>query len=365
MITIQTSQIKKFISASEGVSDSKMLPIYGYVKLVCRKDGSYLIKHNGHRFVVFDVDASFKEEQTIMIETKPLFGFVKFSRTENIMISPNGMNVKINDGERSISCQITKDLYPSIPDHSKINKFELSTEVIESLAIAKTHSLASSDNSMRPWTCFVHVRKIGDKFFVIGTRGEVTYFKGFKEDLTEMSLEPEVISTIQSNKQLSYCSVENFDYFETIGILYGFIKPETRCSDMVDKVLQNFESPNSFEVNTRPILDFCEMVTLVNDSSVPAQIKIEGKGKTKNGNIVLRFSDISDNVNAQESIPVQNKTFEFNQCFFLPRNLITVLKGAKKDRVKISYAHSNFIVTSSEEDYIGAIMELAPIKPIT
>lgn len=358
MIILSTIEVQRFIAASSGINDTKMLPIYGYVKLICNKEQSCLVKHNGHKFIVFDIDADFKKEQTLMIETKPLFGFVKFSRTKEIKITPNGNNVTITDGERSISCQLTKDVYPTIPDNSKSEKFEISKSVLTSLSVAKQHVLQSSEKLLREWRCFVHIRKIEEKYYIIGTRGEVTYFKGFKEVLPEISLETETISSISGYEQLTYSSVDNFHYFETIGSMYGFVKPETRCSDSVEMVLKNFKSPNSFETSTQPIIDFCEMIALVNDTSVPPDIMFE---QVSNEALKISFVDMADNIKAEEEIPVQNKTFDLKECFFLPKNILTVLKGAKKDKVKISYAHRNFIVTSDEEDYIGAIMELAKI----
>lgn len=355
MITIPTESLKRFIDASSGVPDTKLLPIYAYVRLECKKNGSTITKHNGHRFVVYDVEAEFKKEQTLMIETKPLFAFTKFCRTDEIKIIPNGLTVKLDDGERTISCQLTKDLYPTIELNETAEKIELTTDVLKSLSIAKGHTMTTNEKVLREWRTFVHIKLLEGKWYVIGTRGEVTYFQGFKEKLPEISLEPEVISEISGFKQLNHSSVNGFDYFETLGALYGFIKPETKCSEQVAMVLKNFKSADSFEIDTLPIINFCEMVNMVNESAMPPDVQFVGTDKDV---IKLKFDDSSDNVKAEELVSVSNKTFSFNECYFLPRNLLTVLKGAKAERVKISYAHRNFIVTSSEPDYIGAIMEL-------
>lgn len=358
MITISTKELNKFITKCADVPDTRLLPIYSYVKLECSKNGSRLIKHNGNRFLVFDVDAEFKNEQTLMIEAKPLFGFAKFSRAAEIKIIVDEKKITLDDGEKSISCQTTQDLYPTIVDNSKVAKIEMSPSVKEALGIARNHVLVASDKTVRFWNCYVYIRKIEGKYYVIGTRGEVTYFKGFKEQLPEMAFEPEVITALGDLKQCYYSSVGSYDYFEIPGLQYGFLKPETKCSEQVDRVLQNFKSESSFEIDKQPIIDFCEMVNAVNDTSVPPEIKFEGKDKKS---VTIRFTEISDNVKAEEKISVTKKTFEFDECFFLSRNLLTVLKGVKSDKIKISYAHRNFIITNGEEDYIGAIMELAKI----
>lgn len=272
MITISVGEIKKFIDKCSPIPDSKMLPVYAYVKLVCGKDRSFFMKHAGTRFVICDVDVDFKKEQTVIIETKTLFGFAKFSRKDEIKITVEGNNVKLDDGERTISCQTIKDLFPTIADNSKSEKIEMSAEVKQALIIASKHTAVGNDNGVRPWTGYIHLRKILDKYFVIGTRGEVTYFKGFNEPLPEISLEPEVISAIKEFKTFTYSSVGSYDYFEFYNTLYGFLKPEARCPAAVDKVLQNFKSTDQFNVKRQPLIDFCEMVIAVNDTSTPPLI---------------------------------------------------------------------------------------------
>lgn len=354
MITIAVAEIKNFIEKSSAIPDSRILPIYSYVKLVCDKTRSYFVKHAGTRFVVFEVDADFKKNETLIIETKPLFGFAKFSRGQEIKISLEGKNIKLDDGERTITCQTVKDLFPTIEDNSHCEKIEMSQEIKNSMVIASKHIFSGGENGVRPWNGYIHLRKIGEKYFVIGTRGEVTYFQGFADKLPEVSLEPEVISALKEFKSFTYSSVGSYDYFEFHNTLYGFLKPEARCPDAVDKVLQNFKSDNKFNVKRQPLIDFCEMIIAVNDTAVPPAVKFEGKEKEK---ITLRFKDLSDNINAEEGIDVDGKTFEFDECIFQPKNILTVLKDLKSEHITISHAHRNFIITNDEEDYIGAAME--------
>lgn len=361
MVTITVKEIRNFITKSSAIGDSNALPIYSYVKLVCKKDRSYFIKHSGSKFVVFDIDADFKTEQTLMIETKPFFGFVKATKGTEIKITLEGNNILLNDGsKRPLTCQTTKDVFPRIPDHSGVDKFEISQEVKQSLVIAKNHTLPYVDtDSMRPWNTYIHIRPIKDIFYVIGTRGEVTYYQGFKEPLPEISIEPEVISALKDIPHCTYYSVENYDYFELLGTLYGFIKSEGKCAAAVDNVLENFTSEDSFEVEKQPIIDFCELVLSVNTVAVFPQIKIEGKNKKE---ITLRFEDISDNVKTHDDVPVENKTFKFDEVLFNPKNILTVLKDVKAEKLKVMNSHFNFVFSSPEmENYIGAAMQQALI----
>lgn len=358
MVTIAVSEIKNFISKSSAIGESNRLPIYSYVKLVCKKDRSYFVKHSGSKFIVFDVDVDFKEEQTLMIETKPFFGFVKATKGKEIKITLDEKNIILNDGsKRPLSCQTTKDLFPIIPDHTGVEKFEISQEVKHALVIAKNHTLPYVDtDSMRPWNTYVHIRPINEVFYVIGTRGEITYYQGFKEPLPEISLEPEVISALKDLPHCTYYSVENYDYFELLGTLYGFSKSEGKCAAAVDNVLSKFKSDDSFEVEKQPLVDFCELVLSVNAIAVFPQIKIEGKKKKE---IIISFEDISDNVKTHDVIPVENKTFNFEEKLFNPKNLLTVLKDVAAEKIKIMYSCFNFVITTDKEFYIGAAMEQA------
>lgn len=356
MVTIQIKEIKNFIDKCSPIPDNRMLPVYSYIKLVCKKDRSYFVKHSGNRFVIFDVEAEFKKDITLMIETKPFFGFVKASRGTEIKISLEGGGIKLDDGStRPLTCQTIQDLYPTIPDHSNETKFEMSSDVKDSLNIARHHTFPSSDgDAMRPWMAFVHIRKINETFYIIGTRGEITYFQGFKETLPEISLEPEVIAAVKDFPEFVYYSVDNYDYFEFYNTLYGFIKPETKCSPQVDKVLENFHSEQKFEIARQPIVDFCELVMAVNSTAVAPQIKFEGDEKDQ---ITIRFNDIADNIKTHDIIPVQNKTFDFEECLFNPKNILIVLKDLKSEKITVMYSHRNFVITNEKENYMGAAME--------
>lgn len=355
MIAIAVKEIKNFIDKCSPIPDNRILPVYSYIKLVCKNNRSYFIKHAGNRFVVLDVEAEFKKDITLMIETKPFFGYVKASKGEEIKISLEGNNIKLDNGYRPLTCQTIKDLYPTIPDHSKSEKFEMSTEIKESLNIAKHHTLPSSDgDAMRPWMAFVHLRKINETFYVIGTRGEITYFQGFKETLPEISLEPETITAIKDFQSFSYYSVDNYDYFEFYNTLYGFIKPETKCSPQVEKVLENFHSEKKFVVSRQPIVNFCELVMAVNTTAVAPQIKIEGN---KENEITIRFNDIADNIKYDDALTVEEKTFYFDECLFNPKSILTVLKELKSEKITVMYSHRNFVITTDKENYMGAAME--------
>lgn len=360
MITIAIKEIKRFMDKASHVMDTRMLPIYSYVKLVCTPERSYFEKHNGGRFVVVDVEVDTAKEETFIIETKALFGFVQFCRASEIKISQKGNNVKLDDGSKPISFQSVPDNFKKIDSHEGQQKFEISSEVLKSIVSAKSHSAIQRGNDGKPWICYVHIRKIKNKHWVIATRTEVTYFKGFTDVLPEVSLDADLISAIKDEKeQLSYYSVGNYDYFETLNTLYGFAKSETKCAEQVDKVLENFHSKDSFVVERRPIVDFCEMILAVNDTSVTLEIKFESKEKTS---LKISFMDMMDNISSSCDIPLEEKTFNFDNLLFQPKNILTVLKDLNSEKIKVSSAHKNFIITTDEPDYIGAVMQLGYIQ---
>lgn len=360
MITISTKEIKRFKSAADLIPENHLLPVYSYIKLVVDKDRSYFVKHSGERFLVFDVDATCDKPQTLMIETKPFFGFIGCTKSDFISISLSGKKIKIDDGQEPVSFQTTNDLFPTIHEKDGDKSIEISEEARAAIVTARSHARSSSEINPTDWMCYIHMKKMNEKFYVVSTKTELTYFNGFEEELPEISISQSVVSVLSSGSNFTYSSAKNYDYFETIGVLYGFLKAEIRCPKEVEYVLKNMKSESYFEVERQPIVDFCNLVLAINNSSVVPQIKFSSSGDQ----VIASFKDTMDNINTERKIPIENKTFDFTEIPFQPKNILTVLNGIDSERVKVSYGHRNFIITNNEPNYMGAVMEYGiVVKP--
>lgn len=354
MIKISVAQLQKFFTKASHVNDTRLLPIYAYFKLECKRSGSLLIKSNGTSFVVAQVEVEFDEPGVTMLETKTVSGFVNFSKGKEITITADDKNIKLHDGFREISFLKESDNYQSIEDNSTHVKKNFSTELVQSIFLAQKHTLPVTDKAARDWKSFINVRKHGKKTLVAGIAGYLAYFKIFNESLPEIVLEPEVVSVVGRLPYFDYSESESYDYFETNDILYGFLKPIAQRMDL-SGVLEKMKSSESFVVNRKALVTFCELVITVNDSAVAPEVTIEDDGD----NVVLGFAGISGNQHATESVPVNGKNFSFSKISLSPKNLLTVLKDLGVEEIKVSKIPGSMIFTTEEEkDYLGYIQEL-------
>jgi len=362
MITIPIVELKKFLNNAKSIRDNKSssdrLPILLYVKLECKGDLATLTKTNLQSFVITEIDAEFKKDEIILIEEQTLSGCVNYSRGKEIKISVVKDNVILNDGFREVKCQTIENHFPAIETNNSHEKIQFYTDIITSLSLAKSHTLPATDKAVREWKCFVHIKKINEKSYIVGVNGAISFLKSFKEDLPEISIDPETVGIISKYDMVEYSSNDRYDYFQNGGTTYGFIKAETKCPAL-ETVVDKFKSENCFTANRKELIDFCDMVMNLTGSSVPPEVSISDDGNTR---LALNFSDISGNQSANESIYVEGKTFQVPKIYLYPKDLLTAFKDLPVDKIKISKIFGNMIISSPEDkDYLGSIMELAKI----
>jgi hypothetical protein len=356
MIKIPISEVKKFIGAAKPIKDTRLLPIYAYVKLSCDGDAGVFYKANGISFVVCDVNAEFKKSDSFLIEEKTLFGFVQYSSGKDLMISKKGDIVTLNDGSRNISCKVPPaEHFSAIQQKNDEESVVLTEVIINSLFLAKNHIFQPTDTEMRPPSSFVHMTKVDKVNYIAAWNGQVGYLKSFKEKLPTLSLDPEAITTISKFQIVSYSRVGNYDYFDGGGISYGFAKHEVKTPD-ITKLVENFKQQQTFTVNRKPFVDFCEMVINVNSSSIAPIVSIS---PAKNS-VLLNFKDASENQNAEESVPAIGEIGLKEPFHFQPKNMLTVLKDLGCEKVSMSYVQQNLIIKADDDkNYTGSVMELS------
>lgn len=351
MITIKLSEIKKFMSAAKHIVDSKIIPIYSYIKLVCEGEATTLYKTNGTSFVSCDIKSEFKENQVILIEEKTLSGSVEGCSGDEIKIEVKNDKVVISDNQKTTSCQSIEDNFPNFDKPGTGTM--INQEVLSALYIARSH--ADIQKEMMNWQCFVHIVKSGKLHYVLGFNGIICYTKSFKDALPALTLDPRTVSIISEFPQLSYSEVGNYDFFDSGSTCYGFVKSEIKAPD-ISPVLKKMESDNKLVVERKEIMNFCDHVLRINNTALPPIVSISESGKK---NVKLRFDNAAGNQESEVLVPVEKKSYKLEPFAFLPKQMSTALKDLGVGTVNLSYVDKNFILTSEEDpSYIGAIMEI-------
>lgn len=357
MISIDIKELKKFLAAARNIKDRNILPILAYVKLECKEGVATITKTNLDSFVTCTIDASFEGDTTILIDEKTLSSTVAYSTSNIITISVKDNNVIMDDGVRKNRCA-TQDskLFPRIEGNKDLQKYSLSADVLSSLSIAKQHTFQSNEKNQ--WECYVHVIK-GDKKTLIGAaNGFVLYLKMFTDNIPSMVLSPDTVYAVAGLPYADYSSSERYDFFESVDVAYGFIKPLSARPGL-GFIWDKLVSENSFTVSRKELIQFCEMVISMNGSSIVPEVYIKDDGS----DITLLFDGPSDAQGAKQNIKAKGKSSSFPETRFQPKNLIVAMKDLGVDTVNLTKISGNVLITSDEDkDYKGSIMELAPLN---
>lgn len=359
MITIPTSEIKRFLSQANFLKGNNAIPILDYIKIDHRRNGTTMTKTNLESTVIADVEADGKEECVLAVQANALAAVVNttFSDSIKIGLSEDSRYAIIDDGKIPTKSQAENvENFPSleIPDMNKA--VEIDKEVLNALSTAKTHCLPLDPTNPSPgFMNLVFIVIVNDDKYVFGTRGGIIYFKKVDNSLPELSLFPDVVNVISKYPMLKHVATEKYDFFQSVGVTYSFVKPETKAPQLSHIIAQS-KSDNSFIIDRQDVINFCERAIALNTTAVVSTVSLEDAGKKS---IKLRFTDQSDNNSCSEKIEVEEKTFEPEKFSFLPKNLVTVLKSTSASKVKVSRIPNNSVITSEEDpNYIGFSIDL-------
>lgn len=353
MISIDVKQLKKFLSAAKNIKNRNIMPLLDYVKLECKGAVATLTKTNLDAFVVFEIEAAFDKDETILIDEHTLNSSVSYANGNILNISVVGKKVFIDDGVGKNWCSYENaTLFPKIESNDDLKKTTLSTEIISALSIARNHTKQTPE--MTEWQCFVQVAKVGKKILIGASNDFIMYLKFVDGDLPPMILSPEVINAIADLPYADVSSSEKFDFFESVGVTYAFrqsasVRPE------LNYLWKKLIPENYFSVCRKSLLRFCEKVIGMNKSSIVPEVYLKDKGD----DLIMVFDGPIDSQGAEEIIKAKNKTTSFPKTIFQPRYLITALKDLDSDVVNVTKHSGQLLITvDDDEDYKGTIMEL-------
>lgn len=347
MIKIKTAAVKKFLDNAKQIRDSKLLPIYQYVKISVKDGVLKFYKSNGNSFLIFDGGEIKGKDVSVLVNENTL-SVVVSSALEEITIDVKGDCVVIDNGVKKYKSH-TEDVahFPAIQEKSiDDEKILLTTDAIVSMFYAKSHVSPPADKAMRQWLSYIHLLKIDKKYYVVGLNGFISFFKSFDNKLPEISLEPEVVSVITRFSSLFYSRVGNYDYFDTGELAYGFIKSEMVAPDL-GVVLKKFISDEFVVMDRKAIVNFCEDAINLNQTAVPPEVIIKDEGEE----ISLYYSDILGSEALGQKVKPKEKNFKMDDFTFQPKYMITALKSLDSDDVKLAYVANNMIISCIYEQH--------------
>lgn len=357
MITIQNDVFKKALEKLSSISGSNVLHILENIKLEYSKERSVLTKTIFESFIELDIDVECKKSGVILLDEKKISSFVKFSKGESTTINVKDKKVLLTDGisEGWFALQNVAE-YPIVQKNEGLEKLEINKSLMNCLKQASKHTMSIKDSAAREWQTFVHTKTDGGINFVVGVGDNMIYSKQFvSEKFPTMSIDPKIVSVIDGYTSVNFSQSDNYYFFESVGIVYGFRKYDTICK-FQKALLDKFVSDDFFVINKDDLILYFEWVVSQHHTSLGAVVELTDVDKS---DIHFKYEPISEDGGAERTITTSQKTYNIGKMYFSAKEFLHLLKSIDySEEVKISKIKGwNIINIPGKEDYVGAISE--------
>ncbi len=366
MITIATKELKTYFQRSKAVKPNNILPpIYEFSKLICDGDSCSIYKSNNNAFIIHQVEADFKKNITILIDDNTVSQFVANSSSAEITLSldKNGQDVHLSDGVKKFKFRTHQpELYAKTPVAEKSKSIEMGSEVLEALFHAKNHVHTGKGEKSASWFyCFVNIAKMDGKYYVIAANQIISYFKGFKQELPCISLDPDVIPFLSSFTNVLYSQAGNYHIFDAGTTQYGFIQQNVTVPNF-SLALRLLKTETYFIADKKSIIEFCGSIVGM-DSTLYRNAFFQDGGKNK---IIVKYINGDGSLGGDQEMDVEKNFTLENEFTFNPKQLSVMLNSIDSDKVRFRGVSEHQLVISSDEepDQFGTIMEIQPVSEI-
>lgn len=362
MVTISTSEIKRFLSHASNIAEKRTLPILSYVKVECNNGVCTLTKTNLDSYCVVEVEAKFKKDQIILIDRTTLEASV-IGDSKEVKISIEKGNVILDNGSRKPYCQVNNDPFPAVQEMPSPTVM-VDDEMVAALKLSKAHIFVPSEG-VRVWQSYIFSQKVGKKHYIYGVSGAIMYFKKFNS-LPEMVLEPEIVSVLEkfdgrNGHDFEYSGSEQYHHFRLHGVTFGFRKTEMLPRESIGTVIEKLSSPDGFLISKSRLIETCQVILKLSSAyAVAPSIVLEDAGKDK---ISAKYVGVAGDRGTDEIIPVKDKTFTLSAISFHPKNLLTVLKSISGEEIRMERVPNNMAISCPDDPaYVGSVVEVQPIN---
>lgn len=354
MFTISTAELKRFIKQSKHIQINTVISIDEFIRIRATKEKTTMTKVNATQFVISEVEADCQEPITILVREKSLITAVNTTTESEIEFRIEGGNVILDDKVCPIKSQ-TEDaaLFKKTEEPSMEGSFELTSEILSAMTKAKHQVLAKIDNDVRAWMTFICCFQVNGKSYIVGNDGFIGYFKRVSELIPQFALDPDVINPISNYPLINFLPTEKHNFFQTLGVTYGFLKSEAKLPD-ITPFITKINPSASFTMRRSKLIALCERAIGLNVSAMTPQIAISDYDDQT---IRFSFQDFSEANSFEELVRVKDKQNDIEEMEFGAANLIKCLKDSSIDELVFGQFATGVKFTSPEEpDYFGVAM---------
>ncbi|HYK57483.1 MAG TPA: hypothetical protein VEV15_13535 [Flavisolibacter sp.] len=360
MILIPTSEVKTFLKRSSKIKPSVLIPVLENIKLQCVGDSATMTKSNINAWCIHEIEADFKENQTLLLNEAFLSAFVAGAAEELISIKKEGDNVVLSCGKCNASFAWEDPaVYPTPPEANKDNgSTPIPAEVLYSIRSALSIVDTKIDNSY----CRCYVSFLNGKTEVFSTfSGHAFYLKRIDSRFPRLVLSPEDGSIITMYEEVVHYQANNYDFFDCGKTTYGFIQ-STYTAPNYAPAYRNVDNKCFFEVNRTEVVQFLELVLKTTPVLYPG-VRICDNGLL---GVLFEHSDEHYRISLKREVD-STKDYVVEGAHFDARLLLLVLKAMDSEAIRISPVGSSSVFcvwTPGDETVQSLIKTYAPATPL-
>lgn len=326
MITLQLSDLRNVEKRFSAIRQRNILPILNFIKIESSKGTAKITKDNLDVFIIQAIPST--GEGSLLVHESTFWNFVGFAQGESIKIEYSKKDYTISCGNTKITNQLEEiTLYPVQRSLPKTG------EIFDPVQLGSLSSLILEEEIPT------------QRSFVFAGDGKATAsdgFVGYCVDYTgpKISLKKANVNLLPK-QTFEYAEVENYDYFLSENVSFGFIKSEVPFFD----VSRFFKLPaeEGFELDKNYLIRFNDLA-IASGKSKSTVVSWEGKK-------LSTHDDITNNSITGEA-PIE-ATF-----MFLAEQMNKLLKSIPYDTITFIPGENKYYI-STPDGGVGLIMQAA------
>jgi DNA polymerase III sliding clamp (beta) subunit (PCNA family) len=361
MIQIAVTEVNEFLRRTKNIKTNNVMPLLGYIKMVCRGDTVTLYKTNLGVHCKHEVAGVFQKEHTILLDENILNTVCSNAKGDTLTISytvepgeskvdSDIVTVDLQVGTAKVTFQ-TEDarLFPEFPEELiTTEKTKLDAEFLQAMAIAKHYALPGEKGNPSLW--YIHIINQRDSCLVFASTGHMLYRKTFAQAIPSMIISQEACTLITSFSEVHHYTASNYDFFDTGKTTYGFVQPETSHPDT--SRFTRFVNEGGYIMDRQKLIDFCQMAASLTPSPTATSL-IKDAGTNK---VQMAFTELDWKVASTVELDCV-KEEEINPFSFNAKLMLHALKAISYDKLTLTHPSPGIMaIWSEDKDYMGLLL---------
>lgn len=326
MITLQLSDLRQVEKRFQAIRQKNILPILNFIKIESLNGSAKITKDNLDVFIIQTIPS--EGNGSLLVHESTFWNFIGFASGESISISKTAKEYTLSTGGTKISNQLESiDLYPK-------------QRVLPKTGVEFNPAQLGNLSSL-----ILDEEIPTQRSFVFAGKGKATAsdgFVGYCVDYTGPSVSlKRSMANLLPIELFEYAEVENYDYFISENVSFGFIKSEVPFFD-VSKFF-NLPAEEGLELDKKGLIRFNDLAIV---SSKAKSTLITWSGKT-----LTTHDDITNNSITGEAPIEANFSYVAEQ-------MNKLLKAIPYDTLTFIQGENKYYI-SSPDGGVGLIMQAA------